>query len=222
MSEVLAHLARLLSMLWRKFNWELILLAFKSTNYWLLKAQIMKKMSEKVFKTRTEIGCTLEENGKLLTKTWGLIDRCSLSPNWDGNFLRSFFSWWWSHKSRFRFHNFIASVPILNKPNHIERRRRYNISFEFYNVGEMMNCRNGFCHFSAFLHICEFQKSNSLLSNIKLASRFFVVQLLQFKTSSIAISQYQCMNIKLCTMHYSQGKFNQWALKMKNLQLIKI
>ena len=69
--------------------------------YWFLKTQIMKRMSEQVFKTKIEIGRTLEENGKVLTKTWGLIDRCSLLPNWDGNFPRSFFSWWWSHKSRF-------------------------------------------------------------------------------------------------------------------------
>ena len=94
-------------------------------------------------------------------------------------------------ESQIQISNFISSVPILNKPNHKERWRRYNLSFGFYNVSEMMNCRNGFCHSSAILHICEFQKSNSLLSNIKLAFRFFVVQLLQFKTSSIAISQYQ-------------------------------
>ena len=93
-------------------------------------------------------------------------------------------------ESQIQISNFISSVPILNKPNHKERRRRYNTSFEFYNVGGMMNCRNGFCHSSVFLHICEFQKSNSLLSNIKLAFRFFVVQLLQFETSSIVISQY--------------------------------
>ena len=29
----------------------------------------MKRMSEQVFKTKIEIGCTLEENGKVLTKT---------------------------------------------------------------------------------------------------------------------------------------------------------
>ena len=29
----------------------------------------MKRMSEEVFKAKIEIGCTLEENGKLLTKT---------------------------------------------------------------------------------------------------------------------------------------------------------
>ena len=136
----------------------------------------------------------------------------SVPPNWDGNFCRSFFFWRWSHKSRFRFHNFISSVPILNKPNKKERRK-YNLSFEFYDVEEMMNCRNGFCHSSAFLHICEFQKSNCLLLNIKLPFRFFVIQLLQFKTSSIVVSHYQCMHIKLYKMHFSQGKFNLWALK---------
>ena len=94
-------------------------------------------------------------------------------------------------ESQIQISNFISSVPIFDKPNHNDRWRRYNLSFGFYNEGEMMNCRNGFCHSSAILHICEFQKSNSLLSNIKLAFRFFVVQLLQFKTSSIAISQYQ-------------------------------
>ena len=111
-------------------------------------------------------------------------------------------------ESQIQISIFISSVPILNKPNHKERWRRYNTSFEFYNVVGMMNCRNGFCHSSAFLHICEFQKSNCLLLNIKLPFRFFVIQLLQFKTSSIVVSHYQCMHIKLYKMHCSQGKFN--------------
>ena len=218
MSEVLAHLARLLSMLWRKFNWELILLAFKSTNYWLLKAQIMKKMSEKVFKTRTKIGCTLEENGKLLTKTWGLIDRCSLPPNWDGNFRKSFFLWWWtrwSHKSRFPISFPLCQYwtnPIIKKEGGDTTPLLSFTMWVGWWTAEMVSAISvPFCTFASF------QKSNSLLSNIKLAFRFFVVQLLQFKTSSIAISQYQCMNIKLCTMHYSQGKFNLWALKNENI-----